>query len=185
MKNTIMRTMQARVNHRRTWNNSRHHRSRQITSSLKYLVNSSSSPHLQQHHRRPPITTKYHSQSPEGAWDLVTSVTPAATITSFERPFFSTTWVSRHQEVNHSGFYWSKRWWGGSGSSWTICKSFAPCSSTSLLRFLQARCPLCHPPNSIKAQKANRYFCKFWEIPEFGRNIMTQWQICYNEALDR
>ena len=28
--------------------------------------------------------------------------------------------------VNHSGFYWSKRWWGGSGISWTICKSFAP-----------------------------------------------------------
>ena len=28
--------------------------------------------------------------------------------------------------VNLSGFYWSKRWWGGSGISWTICKSFAP-----------------------------------------------------------
>jgi len=27
--------------------------------------------------------------------------------------------------VNHSGFYWSKRWWGGSGISCTICKSFA------------------------------------------------------------
>ena len=25
-----------------------------------------------------------------------------------------------------AGFYWSKRWWGGSGISWTICKSFAP-----------------------------------------------------------
>ena len=25
-----------------------------------------------------------------------------------------------------SGFYWSKRWWGDSGISWTICKSFAP-----------------------------------------------------------
>ena len=30
--------------------------------------------------------------------------------------------------TNHSGFYWSKRWWGGSGISWTICKLFAPCS---------------------------------------------------------
>ena len=30
------------------------------------------------------------------------------------------------RKVNHSGFYWSKRWWGGSGISWTICKSFAP-----------------------------------------------------------
>ena len=32
--------------------------------------------------------------------------------------------------INHStvysGCYWSKRWWGGSGISWTICKSFAP-----------------------------------------------------------
>jgi len=28
--------------------------------------------------------------------------------------------------VNHSGLYWSKRWRGGSGISWTICKSFAP-----------------------------------------------------------
>jgi len=30
------------------------------------------------------------------------------------------------RKVNHSGFYWSKRWLGGSGISWTICKSFAP-----------------------------------------------------------
>jgi len=28
------------------------------------------------------------------------------------------------RKVNHSGFYWSKRWRGGSGISWTICKSF-------------------------------------------------------------
>jgi len=41
--------------------------------------------------------------------------------------FFSkTTWVSRHQKGNHSEFYWSKRRWGGSDISWTICKSFAP-----------------------------------------------------------
>jgi len=32
------------------------------------------------------------------------------------------------RKVNHSGFYWSMRWPGGSGISWTICKSFAPCS---------------------------------------------------------
>ena len=30
------------------------------------------------------------------------------------------------RKVNHSGFYWSKRWRGSSGISWTICKSFAP-----------------------------------------------------------
>ena len=32
------------------------------------------------------------------------------------------------RRINHSGFCWSKRCWGGSGISWTICKSFAPCS---------------------------------------------------------
>jgi len=32
------------------------------------------------------------------------------------------------RKVNHCGFYWSKRRWGGCGISWTICKSFAPCS---------------------------------------------------------
>jgi len=30
------------------------------------------------------------------------------------------------ESLNHSGLQWSKRWWGGSGISWTICKSFAP-----------------------------------------------------------
>jgi len=41
--------------------------------------------------------------------------------------FFSGTIGSAStRKVNHSGFYCSKRWWGGSGISWTICKSFAP-----------------------------------------------------------
>jgi len=52
---------------------------------------------------------------------------------------------------------WSKRWWGGSGISCTICKSFATrfrqYTSTSPLSFLQARCPFCHPTNSVKALK--------------------------------
>jgi len=30
------------------------------------------------------------------------------------------------RKINHSGFYWSKRWRGGSGISWTMRKSFAP-----------------------------------------------------------
>jgi len=30
------------------------------------------------------------------------------------------------KKVNHSGFSWNRRWWGGSGISWTICKSFSP-----------------------------------------------------------
>jgi len=29
----------------------------------------------------------------------------------FNGLFSRTTWVSRHQNVNHSGFYWSKRRW--------------------------------------------------------------------------
>jgi len=29
------------------------------------------------------------------------------------------------RKVNHSGFYWSKRWLGGSGIRCTICRSFA------------------------------------------------------------
>jgi len=41
--------------------------------------------------------------------------------------FFSrTTWVSWHQKGKPFWFYWSQRWWGGSGISWTIWKSFAP-----------------------------------------------------------
>ena len=46
----------------------------------------------------------------------------------FNGLFSRTSWVSRHQKgtVNHSGFYWSNRWWGGSGISCTICTSFAP-----------------------------------------------------------
>jgi len=35
-------------------------------------------------------------------------------------------WQFLYNERNHSGFYWSKRWWGGNGISWTICIWFAP-----------------------------------------------------------
>jgi len=38
-------------------------------------------------------------------------------------------WYASTRKVNHSGFYWSKGRWGGSGISWTICKSFAPLST--------------------------------------------------------
>jgi len=44
----------------------------------------------------------------------------------FNGLFSRKTWVSWRQKGNHSGFYWSNRWWGGSGISWTICKSFVP-----------------------------------------------------------
>jgi len=44
------------------------------------------------------------------------------------------------RKVNHSGFQWSKRWWGGSGISQTIWKSFSP-------RFRQITIPV--PNHSI------------------------------------
>ena len=72
----------------------------------------------------------------------------------FNSLFSRTTWVSRHQKINHSGLYWSKRWWAGSGISRTICKSFAPRSRQTTTQFLQDGCPSCHPSNSVKALKA-------------------------------
>jgi len=73
----------------------------------------------------------------------------------FNGPFSRTTWVTRTRKINHSGFYWSKKW-SDSGISWTICKSFAPRSRQIprqylATQFLQARFPSCHPMNSIKA----------------------------------
>ena len=58
------------------------------------------------------------------------------------------------------------RWWGGSGISWTICKSFAPHSrqiTTSVPHhsvFLQVGCLSCRPTNSVKALKAIMLHCK-------------------------
>ena len=60
------------------------------------------------------------------------------------------------RKVIHYGFYWSKRWWSGSGISWTTCKSFAPRSRQIpcqylITQLLQAGCLSCHSINSIKA----------------------------------
>jgi len=55
-----------------------------------------------------------------------------------------------NRKVNQSGFYWSKRWRGGSGISWTVCKSFTPHQFLTT-QFLQARFPTWHPTNSVKA----------------------------------
>ena len=63
--------------------------------------------------------------------------------------------------LNQSRFQWSKRWRGGSGISWTICKSSAPHSRHITMPvprhsvFLQVGCPYCCPANSIKALKAH------------------------------
>jgi len=73
-----------------------------------------------------------------------------------------TTWVSQLKKVNHSGFYWSKRWWGGTGISWTTCKSFAPrCSGCRQINtpvpphhsVFTGRMPLLPPSQQCKALK--------------------------------
>ena len=40
----------------------------------------------------------------------------------FNSPLSESTKVSWYQK-KHSGFYWSKRWWSGSGIIWKICKT--------------------------------------------------------------
>ena len=61
------------------------------------------------------------------------------------------------RKVNQSGFYWSKR-------QWVAVASAGPYASLHLApdrqphqhpttHFLQARCPSCHPTNSVKALK--------------------------------
>ena len=58
--------------------------------------------------------------------------------------------------ISHSGFCWSKRWWGDSGISRNICK-FAPrfrqitTPAPHHWSLLRAGCPSCHPTNSLKA----------------------------------
>jgi len=49
------------------------------------------------------------------------------------------------ERQNHSQLKWSKRWWGGSGISGTICKSFSPCSR-------QITIPAPHHPNFFAGQ---------------------------------
>jgi len=78
----------------------------------------------------------------------------------FNGLFSRTTWVSQHQKGKPSGFYWSKRWWGGSDVSWTICKSFAPCSrhaSTPPLSFYRPDALPAMQPTASKHWRNNRY----------------------------
>ena len=69
------------------------------------------------------------------------------------------------RKVNHSWFYWSERWWGCSGISWTICKSFPP-------RFRQITTPVPHhqfftgrmpflPPSQQRQNTEEK--CKRWK----------------------
>ena len=85
----------------------------------------------------------------------------------FNGLFSRTISVSRHQKVRHSGFFWSKRWWDGSGISWTICKSFAP-------RSRQITTPVSHHsafyrPDALPA--AQQTASKHWSITLLMFNI--------------
>jgi len=76
----------------------------------------------------------------------------------FNGPLSGTTQVGRYQKVKPIWILLKQETVIGSGISWAICKS-APRSrqnhsSTPPLCFLQARCPSCHPTNSVKALKA-------------------------------
>ena len=83
---------------------------------------------------------------------------------TFNSSFSGTTQVSRYQKgKNQSGFYWSKR-------QWVAVASAGPCASQHLAPdrqphqhattvCLQARCPSCHPTNSVKALRLDTW-CK-------------------------
>ena len=47
---------------------------------------------------------------------------------SFNGLLSRTTWVGRYQKDKPFWILLKQRWWGGSGISQTVCKSFAPCS---------------------------------------------------------
>ena len=63
------------------------------------------------------------------------------------------------ERQKHSGFYWSKRWWGGSSISWTISALFALRSrqishiSTPSLNFLWAGSSSCRPTISVDCRR--------------------------------
>jgi len=78
---------------------------------------------------------------------------------TFNGPLSGTTWVSRYQkgktnldftEATDSEWQWHQL------SHMQVCTSLQTDNnaSTPPLSFLQARCPSCHPTNSVKALKA-------------------------------
>ena len=79
------------------------------------------------------------------------------------RKCWQTTDTNTHQQ-NQSGLQRSNRWWGGSGISWTTCKSTAPRSRQITTPaphrsiFLQARCSSCHPTNQLSQPTASKHW---------------------------
>jgi len=77
------------------------------------------------------------------------------------------------EKLNESGFQWSKRWWDGSGISWTICKSFAPC-------YRQTTMPA--PHHSISDRPDANQQCQDTE----GNNLNAlQWVLKYFNSISR
>jgi len=82
------------------------------------------------------------------------------------------------ESLDQSGFWWSERQWGGSGISWTICKSFAPRSRQMttpapqhLIFYMPERCSPGCKTNSIKALKTKS---KHWRRNYFTRRLITK-----------
>ena len=59
------------------------------------------------------------------------------------------------ERLNQSRSSWSKRWWGGSDISWTICKSFAPCSRQITMPALDHS--IFYRPEALKQQILKLY----------------------------
>ena len=79
---------------------------------------------------------------------------------TFNGPFSRTTWVSRNQKSKTSLDFTEARdseWQWHQLGHMQVCISLQTDNhaSTPPLSFLQARCPSCHPTNSVKALKAN------------------------------
>ena len=85
--------------------------------------------------------------------------------------FSTRTWVGRYQKDKPFWIFLKQRWWGDSGISRIICKSFAlrseQINTPSLAAphyssFLWVGCSSCHPTNSIRAMRAHYY----WQLSE-------------------
>ena len=82
------------------------------------------------------------------------------------------------RKVNHFGFYWSERWWGGSGISWTICKSFAPRSrqiTTPVLHhsLFTGRMPFL--PRNQQRQSTDTSWCWWMIMRTESVSLMSTW----------
>jgi len=90
---------------------------------------------------------------------------------TFSGLFSRTTWVSQHQKGKPFWILLKQETMGGSGISWTICKSFAPHSrqiTTPVPHhsiFLRAGCSSWCPTNSVKALKADIWQKQCYAFP--------------------